>query len=70
MGEAIVDGDGFTLVTRGGAYGKTVGGGVVLASKRFKRSGLAARNRSNKKEKKRNEGFYAFQKKQRSGMYF
>ncbi|KAJ7031605.1 ribosomal RNA-processing protein 7-domain-containing protein [Mycena alexandri] len=27
-GEAIVDEDGFTLVTRGGAYGQTLGGGV------------------------------------------
>jgi ribosomal RNA-processing protein 7 len=71
-GEAVVDADGFTLVTRGGAYGKTLGGGVAVASKRFQRSGLAARNRSNKKEKREKEGFYAFQKaeKQRSGMYF
>ena len=71
-GEAIVDADGFTLVTRGGAYGKTLGGGVAVASKRFQRSGQAARNRSHKKEKKEKEGFYAFQKaeKQRSGVYF
>ena len=71
-GEAIVDADGFTLVTRGGAYGKTLGGGVAVASKRFQRSGQAARNRSNKKDKKEKEGFYAFQKaeKQRSGMSF
>ena len=71
-GEAIVDADGFTLVTRGGAYGKTLGGGVAVASKRFQRSGQAARNRTNKKEKKEKEGFYAFQKaeKQRSGLYF
>ena len=68
-GEAIVDADGFTLVARGGTYGKTLGGGVAVATKRLQRSGQA---RSNKKEKKENEGFYAFQKaeKQRSGMCF
>ena len=68
-GEAIVDGDGFTLVTRGGAYGKTLGGGVGVASKRFQRSGETARNRGLKKDKKEKEGFYGFQKaeKQRSG---
>lgn len=68
-GEAIVDEDGFTLVTRGGAYGKTLGGGVGVASKRFQRSGQTARNRSHKKEKKEKEGFYGFQKaeQQRSG---
>jgi ribosomal RNA-processing protein 7 len=70
-GEAIVDEDGFTLVTRQGAYGKTLGGGVGVASKRFQRSGETARHRSSKKEKKEKEGFYAFQKaeKQRSGVY-
>ncbi|KAH9482217.1 Ribosomal RNA-processing protein 7-like protein A [Psilocybe cubensis] len=69
-GEAIVDEDGFTLVTRGGAYGKTLGGGVGVASKAFQRSGESARNRHHKKEKKEKEGFYAFQKaeKQRSGL--
>ncbi|KDR73430.1 hypothetical protein GALMADRAFT_269664 [Galerina marginata CBS 339.88] len=69
-GEAVVDEDGFTLVTRGGAYGKTLGGGVSVASKRFQRSGETARNRSHKKEKEEKEGFYAFQKaeKQRSGL--
>jgi ribosomal RNA-processing protein 7 len=71
-GEAIVDADGFTLVTRGGAYGKTLGGGVSVASKRFQRSGETSRNRSHKKEKKEKEGPYAFQKaeKQRSGVCF
>ncbi|KAF8806163.1 hypothetical protein BYT27DRAFT_7168477 [Phlegmacium glaucopus] len=66
-GEAIVDEDGFTLVTRGGAYGQTLGGGVSVASKRFQRSGETTRNRGSK-EKKEKEGFYAFQKaeKQRS----
>jgi len=69
-GEAIVDEDGFTLVTRGGAYGQTLGGGVSVASKRFQRSGETTRNR-NFKEKKEKEGFYAFHKaeKQRSGIF-
>ena len=39
--------------TRGGAYGKTLGGGVAVASERFQRSGQAARNRNGKKEKKK-----------------
>jgi ribosomal RNA-processing protein 7 len=70
-GEAIVDDDGFTLVTRGGAYGQTLGGGVSVASKRFQRSGETTRNRNLKKEKEK-EGFYTFQKaeKQRSGIFF
>ena len=68
-GEAIVDDEGFTLVTRGGAYGQTLGGGVSVASKRFQRSGETTRNKNTKKEKKEKEGFYAFHKaeKQRSG---
>ncbi|KAG5644789.1 hypothetical protein DXG03_007610 [Asterophora parasitica] len=68
-GEAILDEDGFTLVTRGGAYGKTLGGGVGVASKQFQRSGQASkRNRTAKKEGKEKQDFYAFQKaeKQRS----
>ena len=70
-GEAIVDDDGFTLVTRGGAYGQTLGGGVSVASKRFQRSGETTRNKNSKKEKKKKEGFYAFHKaeKQRSGKF-
>jgi ribosomal RNA-processing protein 7 len=70
-GEAIVDEDGFTLVTRGGAYGQTLGGGVNVASKRFQRYGETTRNRSSKKEKKEKEDFYAFHKaeKQRSGFF-
>lgn len=66
-GEAIVDEDGFTLVTRGGAYGKTLGGGVGVASKIFQQSGQTS-NRRRKKEKEK-EDFYAFQKaeKQRNG---
>ncbi|KAH8096630.1 ribosomal RNA-processing protein 7-domain-containing protein [Cristinia sonorae] len=63
-GEAIVDDDGFTLVTRGGAYGQTVGGGVGVASKQFqqevRRGGGAARHRK-KKEPAEKETFYAFQ---------
>jgi len=55
-GEAIVDEDGFTLVTRGGAYGKTLGGGVGVASKKF-----APGKRTRKKEDKEKDGFYAFQ---------
>jgi ribosomal RNA-processing protein 7 len=71
-GEAIVDDEGFTLVTRGGAYGQTLGGGVSVASKRFQRSGETTRNKNTKKEKKEKEGFYAFHKaeKQRSGIFF
>lgn len=71
-GEAIVDDDGFTLVTRGGAFGKTLGGGVGVASKHFQRSGQTSkRNRNAKKEVKEKKDFYAFQKaeKQRSGMF-
>lgn len=61
-GEAQVDADGFTLVTRGGAYGQTVGGGVGVASKRFQQTGTASkRSRKNKKEPKEKDSFYAFQ---------
>ncbi|KAI0797166.1 ribosomal RNA-processing protein 7-domain-containing protein [Abortiporus biennis] len=74
-GEAIVDEDGFTLVTRGGAYGQTIGGGVGVASKKFQvavakgevgeggREGEGGgRKRSKrKKEPKEKESFYSFQ---------
>ncbi|KIP03076.1 hypothetical protein PHLGIDRAFT_130367 [Phlebiopsis gigantea 11061_1 CR5-6] len=61
-GEAVVDEDGFTLVTRGGAYGQTVGGGVSVASTRFQQTGSASkRTRKNKKEPKEKNSFYAFQ---------
>ncbi|KAI0652501.1 ribosomal RNA-processing protein 7-domain-containing protein [Trametes meyenii] len=64
-GEAIVDEDGFTLVTRGGAYGKTLGGEVGVASKQFQveqaGGGSGKRRRKDKKEKKEKEAFYAFQ---------
>lgn len=56
-GEAIVDEDGFTLVTRGGAYGKTLGGGVGVASKKFD----ASATEKKKKKKKEKERFYTFQ---------
>lgn len=70
-GEAIVDEDGFTLVVRGGAYGKTLGGDVAVATRRFERTGETTTGRKKKKEKKEKEGFYAFQKheKKRQGMY-
>lgn len=66
-GEAIVDDDGFTLVTRGGAYGQTLGGGVGVASKKFMLTGKTGNRK--RKEKKEKETFYAFQKaeKQRKG---
>ncbi|KAI0690837.1 ribosomal RNA-processing protein 7-domain-containing protein [Cytidiella melzeri] len=62
-GEAIVDSDGFTLVTRGGAYGQTLGGGVGVASKRFQRGAPdgGKRSRKNKNESKEKDAFYAFQ---------
>ncbi|KAG6879236.1 hypothetical protein C0992_004229 [Termitomyces sp. T32_za158] len=67
-GEAIVDDDGFTLVTRGGAFGKTLGGGVGVASKQFQRSGQTSKRNRSAKEAKEKKNFYAFQKaeKQRS----
>lgn len=75
-GEAIVDDDGFTLVTRGGAYGQTVGGGVAVASKKFqsdvRRGGASKRNRTKKKDATEKEAFYAFQihEKKRNGVPF
>ena len=66
-GEAIVDEEGFTLVTRGGAYGKTLGGGASVASKPFQSTGQTGSKK--KKEPKEKVSFYAFQKaeKQREG---
>jgi hypothetical protein len=68
-GEAVVDEDGFTLVTRGGAYGQTLGGGVRVASKKFQQ---AQRSGRAKKEAKEKTGFYSFQRaeKQRRGEYY
>ncbi|KAI0045109.1 hypothetical protein FA95DRAFT_1544117 [Auriscalpium vulgare] len=69
-GEAIVDEDGFTLVTRGGAYGQAVGGGVGVASKKFVQQHSRKRDaagkpggakRARKKEGKEKAAFYAFQ---------
>lgn len=76
-GEAVVDEDGFTLVTRGGAYGQTVGGGVGVASKKFQESaargtvdGKRGKGRK-KRESKSKEGFYAFQihERKRNGAF-
>lgn len=66
-GEAIMDEDGFTLVTRGGAYGQTLGGGVGVASKAFEKTGLTGSKK--RKEPKEKDTFYAFQKaeQQRKG---
>ncbi|KAH7922159.1 hypothetical protein BV22DRAFT_1114015 [Leucogyrophana mollusca] len=61
-GEAVVDADGFTLVARGGAYGKALGGGVGIASRRFELTGKTTAGRGRKKEAKEKEAFYAFQK--------
>jgi ribosomal RNA-processing protein 7 len=68
-GEAIVDEDGFTLVTRGGAYGQTLGGGVAVATKEFQETGQTRKNDKKKKTPKEKEAFYGFQKseKQRKG---
>ncbi|RPD66805.1 hypothetical protein L226DRAFT_498434 [Lentinus tigrinus ALCF2SS1-7] len=65
-GEAIVDEDGFTLVTRGGAYGKTLGGGVGVMSKQFmneqgESAGTGGGKRHRKKKEKEKQAFYAFQ---------
>ena len=60
-GEAIVDEDGFTLVTRGGAYGKTLGGGVAVADKKFVVEVSKGKRGKKKKEKREKESFYAFQ---------
>jgi len=62
-GEAIIDEDGFTLVTRGGAYGQTLGGGVGVASKRFMREIKGGGPKRKKTVSK--EGFYAFQTREK-----
>lgn len=68
-GEAIVDEDGFTLVTRGGAYGKTLGGGVAVADKKFVAEVSKGKRAKKKKERKEKEAFYTFQlhEKKRQG---
>jgi ribosomal RNA-processing protein 7 len=74
-GEAVVDADGFTLVTRGGAYGQTAGGGVGVASRAFQDTvakrgvgavqGAGAEGRRGKGRRKREgkekDKFYKFQ---------
>lgn len=69
-GESIVDEDGFTLVVRGGAYGKTLGGEVGVATRRFERTGETTTSGKKKKKGKIGDGFYSFQKheKKRQGM--
>ena len=68
-GEAIVDEDGFTLVTRGGAYGKTLGGGVTVADKKFVAEVSKGKRAKKNKEKMEKDTFYAFQlhEKRRKG---
>lgn len=63
-GEAIVDEDGFTLVTRGGAYGQTLGGGVGVASKKFMQE-TASGKRNRKKKSAQKDGLYAFQTREK-----
>ena len=67
-GEAIVDEDGFTLVTRGGAYGKTLGGGVTVADKKF----VAEVSKGKRAKKKEKDVFYTFQlhEKRRKGVCY
>lgn len=71
-GEAVVDEDGFTLVTKGGAYGQTLGGGIGVLSRRvaekLKDGGGVLEGKGGKKKKEK-EGFYAFQvhEKKRQG---
>jgi ribosomal RNA-processing protein 7 len=61
-GEAIVDDDGFTLVTRGGAYGSTLGGGVPVASKKFQLDAATGKVQVPRgKKKKEKPDFYTFQ---------
>ncbi|TFY83113.1 hypothetical protein EWM64_g896 [Hericium alpestre] len=67
-GEALVDEDGFTLVTRGGAYGQAVGGGVSVASKKWQSGQAKSKDgagggggKRKRKEKQEKTGFYAFQ---------
>ena len=63
-GEAIVDDDGFTLVTRGGAYGATLGGGAGVASRKFQldaNSGKGLGTEMKKRKKKEKPDFYTFQ---------
>ncbi|CAE7218849.1 unnamed protein product [Rhizoctonia solani] len=75
-GVPIIDEDGFELVTRGGAYGKTVGGGVGVASKKFelaaKRGGIAALKKKKKgRDKSKDlEGLYAHEQREKKRKAF
>ena len=71
-GEAVVDEDGFTLVTRGGAYGKTPGGGVAVADKKFVVEVSRGKRSKKKKEKREKDAFYSFQshEKRRKGVHY
>ncbi|KAH7343749.1 hypothetical protein B0J17DRAFT_643805 [Rhizoctonia solani] len=70
-GVPVIDDDGFELVTRGGAYGKTVGGGVGVASKKFelaaKRGDLAAvkKKKKGRDKSKDLEGLYAHEQREK-----
>jgi len=59
-GEAIIDEDGFTLVTRGGAYGKSLGGGVGVAKSTFSKSITGGKLEKKNKQKEKPD-FYRFQ---------
>ena len=75
-GEAIVDEDGFTLVTRAGTHGNTLGGGVGVASKKFEMDMAKGGNGDSaleaRKKKQEKDGFYTFQvrEKKRKGAHF
>ncbi|CAE6530661.1 unnamed protein product [Rhizoctonia solani] len=75
-GVPIIDEDGFELVTRGGAYGKTVGGGVGVASKKFelaaKRGDLAAvkKKKKGRDKSKDLEGLYAHERREKKRKAF
>ena len=64
-GEAVVDEDGFTVVVRGGAYGKTLGGGVGVARKGWGEGGVDAGKKKGKKKESK-EGMYAFQRHEKN----
>ncbi|CAE6455283.1 unnamed protein product [Rhizoctonia solani] len=75
-GVPVIDEDGFELVTRGGAYGKTVGGGVGVASKKFelaaKRGDLAAvkKKKKGRDKSKDLEGLYAHEQREKKRKAF
>ncbi|CAE6468718.1 unnamed protein product [Rhizoctonia solani] len=75
-GVPIVDDDGFELVTRGGAYGKTVGGGVGVASKKFELAAKRGELTAGKKRKKGRdkskdlEGLYAHEQREKKRKSF